>query len=114
MPEAAQAMASHTRGATRSRSSSHDSSATAPGMPAIATPAAVAEVSATPYSMQIENRKLPRKLSQNSSQRSWRDSGASPGVRRTQCSIASAAMPKRSQASRKTGNTATSSFDSPT
>ena len=34
------------------------------------TPAATAEVSATPNSMQIENRKLPRKLSQNSSLRS--------------------------------------------
>ena len=114
MPDAAQAMASHTRGAMRSRMNSHDSSATAPGMPAIATPAATAELSATPYSMQIENRKLPRKLSQNSSQRSCRESGASPGARRTQCSMATAAMPKRSHASRNTGSTATSSLDRPT
>ena len=64
--------------------------------------------------MQIEKPKLPRKLSQNSSRRSRADSGASPAGRFSQCSIASAAMPKRSQASRKTGNTATSSLDSPT
>ena len=91
-----------------------DSSATAAGMAAMTTPAATAEVSATPKSMQIENRKLPRKLSQNSSQRSCADNGASPSRLRTQCSMASAAMPKRSQASRKIGNTATSSFDRPT
>ena len=78
------------------------------------TPAATAEVSATPKSMQIENRKLPRKLSQNSSLRSCADSGASPSRRRTQCAIASAARPKRNQASRNTGKAASSSFDSPT
>jgi hypothetical protein len=84
-------------------------------MAAITTPAATADVSSTPYSMQIENRKLPRKLSQNSSRRSCGDSGASPGSRRrTQCAMATAAMPKRSQASRNTGNTATSRRDRPT
>ena len=68
----------------------------------------------TPNSMQIENRKLPRKLSQNSSQRSCRDSAGSAGPRRTQWTIATAAMPKRSQASRNTGKATTSSFDRPT
>ena len=114
MPSAAQAMASITRGRIRSPRKSRDSSATAAGMAAIVTPAASAEVSATPYSMQMLNRKLPRKLSQNSSQRSWRDSGASPGRRGSQCSMATAAMPKRSQASSSTGNTATSRRDRPT
>jgi len=90
------------------------SSATAAGIAAITTPAASAEVAITPYSMQIENRKFPMKLSQNSSTRSRRDRGASPGTRRSQCSMATAAMPKRSQASRNTGNAATSSFDRPT
>ena len=78
------------------------------------TPAATAEVSATPKSMQIENRKLPRKLSQNSRRRSWRSSGASVGPRRSQPSIATAAIAKRSQASKNTGNTATSNLDRPT
>ena len=64
--------------------------------------------------MQIENRKLPRKLSQNSSMRSCGLNGASPSRRRTQCAIATAAMPKRSQASRKIGKASTSSRDSPT
>jgi len=88
--------------------------ATAAGMPAITTPAATAEVAATPNSMQIENRKFPRKLSQNSSQRSCRDSVGSSPRRRTQPSIATAAMPKRNHASRKTGKTATSERDRPT
>ena len=64
--------------------------------------------------MQIENRKLPRKLSRNSSQRSWGDSALSLALRGTQCTIASAAMPKRNPANKNTGNTLSSSFDSPT
>jgi hypothetical protein len=64
--------------------------------------------------MQIENRKLPRKLSQKSSTRSRRVSGASPAGRRSQVSMATVAIPKRSQASRNTGRAATSSFDRPT
>ena len=104
-----------TRGVMRSRRKAHDISATAAGMAAMITPAASAVLCSTPNSMQIENRKLPRKLSQNSSTRSWRDSGASPlPRRRTQCAIATAAMPKRSHASRKTGTTATSTLDKPT
>ena len=79
------------------------------------TPAASAEVSATPNSMQIENRKLPRKrLAEQQHAGRARDSGASPGARRSQRGIATAAMPKRSQASRNTGNTTTSSLDRPT
>jgi hypothetical protein len=48
MPSAAQAMAPATRRVMRSPRNSHDSSATAAGMAAIVTPAATAEVSATP------------------------------------------------------------------
>ena len=59
-----------TRPRMRSPRKMRDSSATAAGMAAMTTPAATAEVSITPKSMQIENRKLPRKLSQNSSLRS--------------------------------------------
>ena len=97
----------------RSPSTHQEPSATAAGMPAITTPAAKAPLSFTPYNMQIEKQKLPRKLSQKSRRRSCAESGASPGERATQCSIATAAMPKRSQASRNTGSTATSSFDRP-
>jgi hypothetical protein len=114
MPSTAQAMAACTRRVMRSPRKMRDSTATAAGMAAITTPAASAEVTATPNSMQIENRKLPRKLSQNISWRSCGDSGASPGPRFTQWIIATAAMPKRSHASRKTGKVATSSLDRPT
>jgi len=64
------------------------------------TPAASAEVRATPNSMHTENRKLPKKDSRNSSQRSCGLRRASPGCRFTQPAIATAAMPKRSQASK--------------
>ena len=111
MPQATPAPA---RRVSRSPSSRRDSSATAAGIAAIAMPAATAEVSATPLSMQTEKRKLPKKLSQNSSQRSRLPRRGSPGVRRSQPSIATAAMPKRSQASSSTGNSTTSAFDSAT
>jgi hypothetical protein len=64
--------------------------------------------------MQMLNRKLPRKLSQKRSLRSPLVSGASPGGRGSHVTIAAAAMPKRSQASRNTGNAATRSLDRPT
>jgi hypothetical protein len=97
-----------------SRETAQDSRATVAGSAAITTPAATAEVAATPKSMQIEKPKLPRKLSQNNSRRSRAANAGSPTARGSQCGIASAAMPKRSQASRKTGKTPTSNFDSPT
>ena len=114
MPDTAQTMAAATRGAMRSPSHHHDSSATMAGMAAITTPAATAEVKATPNSMHTEKPKLPSRLAQNISRLSGADKAASPGARRTQCAIASAAMAKRSQASRNTGNTATSKRDKPT
>ena len=64
--------------------------------------------------MQTEKPTLPSRLPQNSSLRSGADKGASAGPRLTQCGIASAPMPKRSQASKKIGNTATSVRDRPT
>jgi hypothetical protein len=48
MPAAAHTMASRTRGVTGSFRASHDSRATAAGIAAITTPAASAEVAATP------------------------------------------------------------------
>ena len=114
MPATAQAMPARTRPVSRSPRNTRDISATTPGSAAMITPAASAVLMATPYSMQIENRKLPRKLSKKSSTRSWRARGVSLAGRRTQPAIATAAMPKRSQASRKIGKTATSSLDSPT
>ncbi len=75
------------------------------------TPAASAELIATPNSMQIENRKLPKNDSRNSSQRSCAFSVDSSGPRLTHGAITTAAMPKRSHASRKIGNTTTSTFD---
>ena len=114
MPATAHPMAATTRGGMRSCRKSRDSTATAAGMAAITTPAATAELSITPYSMQIEKRKLPRKLSQKSRYRSCCDSGVSPAWRGSQLNIATAPMPKRSHASRNTGNTASSSFDKPT
>ncbi len=68
----------------------------------------------TPNSMQMLNRKLPKKLSQNSNRRSRGESGASPAGRFNQGSMATAAMPKRSQASKNTGSAATSTLDKPT
>ena len=76
--------------------------------------AATADVAATPKSMQTENRKFPRKLSQNSSIRSRGDNGGSAPRRRTQPTMATAAMPNRSHASRNTGKAATRLLDKPT
>ena len=53
-------------------------------------------------------------FTKNNSQRSCRLSEASAAPRLTQPAIATAAMPKRSHASRKIGNTSTSTFDKPT
>jgi len=64
--------------------------------------------------MQTENRKLPKKDSRKSSLRSRALSTGSSGALRVQLAIATAAMPKRIQASKNTGNTATSSLDKPT
>ena len=69
------------------------------------TPAETAVVSLTPEIMNTVNRKLPRKDSKNTSPRVWRVSGGSSAGLRSQCAMATPPMPKRSQASRKTGNT---------
>ena len=78
------------------------------------TPAETALVMLTPNSMQMENRKLPRNDSRNSSRRVRPESGGSSAGLRSQGSIATAAMPKRIQASRNTGRAATSGLDSAT
>ena len=88
--------------------------ATSAGIEAMMTPADTALVRLTPNSMQIENRKLPRKDSRNSSCRVCAVmSGSSAGLR-NQCSMAAPPMPNRSHASRNTGMAATSGLDSAT
>jgi hypothetical protein len=114
MPAMANTMPAATLGAMRSRRNTSESSATTPGIAAMITPAARAEDRAIPNSMQMEKRKLPRNDSRKSSLRSCTLSGASFGARFTHVTIATAAMPNRSHASRKTGKTTTSSLDSPT
>ena len=79
------------------------------------TPAASAELWRTPNSMQIENRKLPKNDSRKS--RRWRarvERAPRSAGRRSHGAIATAAIAKRSQASRKTGKTMTSAFEKPT
>ena len=75
------------------------------------TPAETALVMLTPNSMQMENRKLPRNDSRNTSRLVCADIGASPAGLRSQCSMARPPMPKRSQASRNTGIAAASGLD---
>ena len=83
-------------------------------MDAMMTPADTALVRLTPNSMQIENRKFPRKDSRNTSFFVCAVMGASRAGLRSQCSMASPPMPKRSQASRNTGIAAASGLDSAT
>jgi hypothetical protein len=61
--------------------------------------------------MQMENRKLPSKADRNKSLWVAGVHVASSAGRRSQCSMARAPMPKRSQASKKTGQTASSGLD---
>ena len=57
--------------------------------------------------MQIENKKLPKKDSKNKNTRVRRSIGASSAGFLSQDAMATAAMPKRIQANRKTGMAAT-------
>ena len=98
----------------RSRRNSQLITATAAGIAAKMTPAATALVRLTPYNMQIENRKLPRKDSRNTSMRVWPVIGGSCAGLRSHGNIATAAIPKRIQPSRKTGNAATRGLDKAT
>jgi hypothetical protein len=98
----------------RSPSSAHDSKATTTGSALITRPAAVAEVSATPQSMQIENRKLPKKDCRKSCRDSKRLSGGSVAPRQVHGSSATAAIAKRKSASAKIGNSAVSGLTSAT
>jgi len=78
------------------------------------TPAASADVLATPKSMQIENRKIAEERFEKQQLRSCVSSRDSPGVRLTQATIATAANAESSHASKKIGNTTTSSLENPT
>ena len=78
------------------------------------TPAVTALVRLTPVTMHSVNKKLPKKDSRNSKRLVRRFSGASSGVLRSQRAMATAPMPKRSQASSSTGNNAASGLDSAT
>ena len=75
------------------------------------TPAATAPVRLTPATMHRVKRKLPISASKNNSPCVRRDRGASCAGAGSQCSMATAPMAKRSQASSSTGNTATSGLD---
>ena len=114
MPATASAIASTARPPSRSRSSSHDSSATTAGSVDRITPAALAVVRATPLSIAIENRKLPKNDIRNSCRCSLRVSGGSSRAGRVHGIIATAAIAKRSSASTSTGNTASSGLDKAT
>ena len=88
--------------------------ATAAGIVAITTPAVTAPVMLTPNSMQIENKKLPKNDSRNSRRLVWPVIGASSTGFFSQCNMAAPPIPKRSQASKKTGRAATSGLDKAT
>ena len=110
----AQAMPSITRPPGRSPSRAQERTATRAGIAAMITPAASAELRYTPASMQIENRKLPKNDSRNSRRRVGASRGCSFAGRRSQGAIATAAIAKRSQASRNTGKITTSALEKPT
>ncbi len=102
------------RGPFRSRKKAQLIRPITAGMLAKITPADTALVMLTPYNMQIDNRKLPKGDSMKTSHLTCGVNGGSCAGARSQGDMASAAMPKRSQASRNTGNTATSGLDKAT
>ena len=114
MPAIAQAMPAATRMPTRSLSSNQDSRATTAGSAAMITPAASAVLWRMPNSMQIENRKLPKNDSRKSRRVVAPVERRFGGGRRSHGAIATAAIAKRSHASRNTGKTMTSAFEKPT
>ena len=89
-------------------------SAITAGILASTTPAEIALVMLTPYSIQIENRKLPRNDSINSSSLVRAVNGASLAGFRSHGNKAMAAMPKRIHANRNTGSIATKGLDKAT
>ena len=114
MPIAPNAAAIQTRGAIFSFRNNQLMMATTAGMLAMMTPAETALVMLTPNNMQMENRKLPKKDSRNTSLRIDADMGGSSAGRRSQGNMATAAMPKRNHAKRNTGKAATSGLDKAT
>ncbi len=113
-PTTAQTTAAQVRRPIRSFRNVQLIKATAAGIVAITTPAATALVMLMPNSMQIENKKLPKNDSKNSKRLVWGVIGTSLAGFFSQCSIAAPPMPKRSQASRKTGRATTSGLDKAT
>ena len=111
MPATPHATAHQTRRPIRSRRKSQLSSATAAGIAAMMTPAASALVRLTPNNMKMENRKLPRNDSRKSRRRIRPLMGNSSAGFLSHDNIAMPPMPKRSQASKNTGNAATSDLD---
>src|SRR5450759_2567683 len=114
MPKAAHAIAAQTRSLMRSPRKSQLISATTAGMDAMMTPAEIALVMLTPYSMQIVNRKLPRKDSTKTSFLVAQVMTGSEAGLVSQCGIARPPMAKRNQASNRTGMAATSGLDNAT
>jgi len=102
------------RAAMRSRRNSQLKTATTDGIEAITTPADTALVMLTPYNMQMENRKFPRKDSRNRRSRIRLSINGSSAGLRSHGSIARPPIPKRIQASRNTGMAATSGLESAT
>src|SRR5450830_566094 len=108
IPSAPQATASHTRTPMRSRRKIQLNKATTAGITDMMTPADTALVMLTPVIMQIENRKLPRNDSRNTSNFMRGANGASSAGFFSQRNIATAPMPKRNQASKNTGSASAS------
>ena len=113
-PATAQPAAAHMRVLMRSRRNIQLINAITAGMLAITTPAETALVMLIPYSIKIENRKLPRNDSRNSRRLVCGVKGASSAGLRSQGNMATPAMPKRIQASRNTGSAATRGLESAT
>ena len=107
MPVAANTSASSNRPDSRSLNTITLSMATTTGSIDKMMPAAMALVWLTPYSMQIEKRKLPRKDSRNSSPFIRRFKTGSCSGLRNQWGTAKAPITKRNQAKANTPNTLT-------
>jgi hypothetical protein len=114
MPMAAKAMDNQIRTPIRSLRKYQLISAETAGMAAKMTPADTALVMLTPKSMQIEKRKFPKKDSKNKSPLVRRSIGSSDVGFFSHPAIATAAIPKRSQANKKTGIAATRGLESAT
>ncbi len=105
MPSAPQATAAQTRGPISSFRKIQLIKATIAGMKDMITPADTALVMLTPVIMHSVKRKLPKNDSRKISTRLRADKGCSLAGLRSQRSMATPPMPKRSQPRRNTGST---------